>query len=91
MKAAVQIRQPGKTSACGCAGQQHFIHEAIGFGFLGAHEIVTVGITFKRADILAGMFGQQLIQGSLGFDQFTRVNFNVKPGPPSRRSAADES
>src|SRR5690625_6177999 len=40
---------------------QHPVHQAIGHGLLGIHEVVSLGVSLDGLDALSGVLGQQLV------------------------------
>src|SRR5208283_4620245 len=43
------------------AGLHHLIHQAVSFGLLGRHEVVTVGVLANVFDGFAGVFGEDFV------------------------------
>jgi hypothetical protein len=49
---------------------EDFIHDAVGFGLFGVHVEVAVGIGGDPFEGLAGVLGQDFVQGLPGFEDF---------------------
>lgn len=60
---------------------KHLIYQAIFFGGLGPHEVVTVGIPLDHFQRLAGMVRQQLVELGTDLEDFTGMDLDIRSLP----------